>query len=69
MRQRQKFRFHHVVNEVQEGVEEAGGVEEPDGLVEVGGLAAGGVLGYWAACYRLAFDESERALVRGLLRR
>ena len=42
---------------------------EPDGLVAIGVLAVGGVLGYWGACYRLSFDESERALVRGLLRR
>ena len=34
-----------------------------------GVLAVGGVLGYWGASYRLSFDESERALVRGLLRR
>jgi O-antigen/teichoic acid export membrane protein len=42
---------------------------DPEGLAAVGVLSVGGVLGYWAACYWLSFDESERALVRGLLGR
>jgi len=41
---------------------------DPDGLATVGLTAVGGVLGYWAACYWVVFDEGERGLVKALLR-
>jgi O-antigen/teichoic acid export membrane protein len=41
---------------------------EPSSLAVVGVTAIAGVLGSWAACYLLVFDESERALVKSLLR-
>jgi O-antigen/teichoic acid export membrane protein len=41
---------------------------DPVGLVSVGLLAVAGVLAFWAACYLLVFDESERALVKSVLR-
>jgi O-antigen/teichoic acid export membrane protein len=42
---------------------------EPESLPAVLGAAAGGLLAYWLAFYGLVLDVSERALVRGLLRR
>ena len=41
---------------------------DPSGLAAVGLLAAAGVLTSWAGFYLLVFDESERALVKSLLR-
>ena len=41
---------------------------EPSGLAAVGLLAVAGVLASWAGFYLLVFDESERALVKSLLR-
>jgi O-antigen/teichoic acid export membrane protein len=41
---------------------------EPSSLAVVGIVAIAGVLGSWAACYLLVFDEGERALVKSLLR-
>jgi O-antigen/teichoic acid export membrane protein len=42
---------------------------EPETLAPVAAAAILGVLGYWAAYYRLVLDPGERELVRGLLRR
>ena len=42
---------------------------EPETLPAVLGVAAGGVLGYCVAFYGLVLEPSERALIRGLLRR
>jgi O-antigen/teichoic acid export membrane protein len=41
----------------------------PETLLAVLGTAAGGVLAYWLAFYAVVFDEHERALARGLVRR
>ena len=41
---------------------------EPSSLVSVGLIAVAGVLASWAAFYLLVFDESERALVKAMLR-
>ena len=42
---------------------------EPDTAPAVLGLAGAGVLAYWATCYLVWFDDDERALLRGLVRR
>ena len=42
---------------------------EPETLPAVAAAAILGVGGYWAAFYSLVFDDAERALARGLLRR
>ncbi|HEX6651492.1 MAG TPA: polysaccharide biosynthesis C-terminal domain-containing protein [Thermoleophilaceae bacterium] len=42
---------------------------EPETLAPVAATAILGVLGYWAAYYRLVLDPGERELARGLLRR
>jgi O-antigen/teichoic acid export membrane protein len=42
---------------------------EPDTAPVVLALSLAGVLAYWAACYLVWFDEDERALLRGLVRR
>jgi O-antigen/teichoic acid export membrane protein len=44
-------------------------VLELDSLAVVFGVGACGVLAYWTACYLLWFEDDERALVRGLVRR
>jgi O-antigen/teichoic acid export membrane protein len=41
---------------------------DPEGLAAVAPVAVAGVLAYWAACYVLVFDRSERGLVKSLLR-
>jgi hypothetical protein len=42
---------------------------ELESLPVVFAVGACGVLAYWVACYRLWFEDDERELVRGLLRR
>ena len=42
---------------------------DPENLAAVAATAVGGLLGYWALFLRVVLDDSERRLVRGLLRR